>query len=68
VPLIWSPVGLPSGLGAASWQHRSPPGFSIYCDVGELCVGWGCGGFKVLPLLGGFSCPVCPSISGKFLL
>jgi hypothetical protein len=55
VPPICSPVGLPSGLGAGTWRHRSPPGFSVYRDVGGLCAGWGCGGVKVLPLLGGFS-------------
>jgi hypothetical protein len=38
---------------------RSPPGFSIFHDVGELCAGKGCGGVEVLPLLGGF--PVCVS-------
>jgi hypothetical protein len=54
-----SPVGLPGGLRASAWWHSSPPGFSVFCDVGELCVGWGCGGIEVLPLLHGFSCPVC---------
>jgi hypothetical protein len=57
--LICSPVGLPSRLGAGAWQCGSPPGFSIYCGVGKLYVGWGCGDVRVLPLLGGFSCLVC---------
>jgi hypothetical protein len=39
--------------------HWSPPGFSIHCDLAELCRGWRCRGVKVLPLLGVFSCPVC---------
>jgi hypothetical protein len=54
-----SPVGLPSGLGAGAWWCGTPPGFSIFRDVGELCAGWACEGVKVLPLLGGFSCLVC---------
>jgi hypothetical protein len=31
-----------------------------------LCVGWGCGGVGVLPLLGGFSCKVFSSVSPRF--
>jgi hypothetical protein len=27
--------------------------------VGKLCLGWGCRGVGVLPLLGSFFCPVC---------
>jgi hypothetical protein len=50
---------LPSHLGAAvRWWRGSPPGFSIQCEVEMLCAGWRCGGVKVLPLLGGFSCKV----------
>jgi hypothetical protein len=41
VPLVCSPVGLPSRLGARAWQHRSPLVFSVHPDVGELCAGWG---------------------------
>jgi hypothetical protein len=52
-------VGLPSRLGAGAWWHRSPPCFSIFHDVRELCVGWGCGGVEVFPLLGCFSFPMC---------
>jgi hypothetical protein len=52
--LICLPVGLPSRLGAVAWQHGSPSGFSIYCSMGKLCAGWGCGSVRVLPLLGGF--------------
>jgi hypothetical protein len=59
VLLICSPVGLPSRLGAGVWWHRSLLGFSIYCGLGKLCAGWGCGSVRVLPLLGGFSCPEC---------
>jgi hypothetical protein len=61
VPFICSPVGLhlPSRLGAGVWQQGSPPDFSVYCGVGKLCVGWGFGGVRFLPLLGGFSCQVC---------
>jgi hypothetical protein len=51
---ICSPGGLPSRLGAGAWQRRSPPGFSIYCGMGKLCAAWGCGGVRVLPLLGVF--------------
>jgi hypothetical protein len=40
VPLICSPVDLPSRLGASAWRHRSPPGFSMYCDVGGAMCGW----------------------------
>jgi hypothetical protein len=59
VSLICSPVGLPSRLGANAWKHWSSSGFSIYSDVEELCVGWGLGSVKILPLLGGFWCVVC---------
>jgi hypothetical protein len=49
----------PSRLGAGVWWwHGSPPGFSVKGEVEMLCMGWGCGGIKVLPLLGGFSCNV----------
>jgi hypothetical protein len=58
----------PSGLGAGVWWCRSPPGFSAYCGVGMLCTGWGCGGVKVLPLLGGFSCKVYLQRLSKILL
>jgi hypothetical protein len=69
VPLS-SPSGLllPSRLGAGVWQHGSPPGFSIYHWVGMLCVGWRCGGVRVLPLLGGFSCKVYLQCLSKSLL
>jgi hypothetical protein len=43
--------------GSAGALLVSP--YSIFHDVGELCAGWGYGGVEVLPLLGGFSCPVC---------
>jgi hypothetical protein len=57
--LICSPIGLPSRLGAGAWQHGSPPSFSVYHGSGKPYAGWGCGGVRVLPLLGGFSCPAC---------
>jgi hypothetical protein len=54
------------------WADRSwcgsPPSFSIYCGVGMLCMGWGCGGVRVLPLFGGFSCKVYPQHLSKILL
>jgi hypothetical protein len=68
VPLICSPVGLPSRLGAGAWQRGSPPGFSIYHDVGELCADWGCRDVEVLPLLVVFPVQCVSSISEKFLL
>jgi hypothetical protein len=59
----------PIHLGAAVWRwHRSPPGFSVYHEVGMLCTGWRCGGVKVLPLLGGFSCKVYLQRLSKVLL
>jgi hypothetical protein len=58
----------PSGLGAGVWWHGSPPGFSIYCGVGMLRMGWGCGGVKVLPLFSGFSCKVYLQHLSKILL
>jgi hypothetical protein len=36
--------------------------------VEMLCTGWSCGGVKVLPLLGGFSCKVCLQCLSKILL
>jgi hypothetical protein len=36
--------------------------------VEMLCAGWGCGGVKVLPLLGGFSCKVYLQHLSKILL
>jgi hypothetical protein len=48
----------PSGLGTGIWWSGSPPGFSVQHEVGILCMGWGCGGVKVLPLVSGFSCQV----------
>jgi hypothetical protein len=59
----------PSHLGAAIWWWRwSPPGFSIQREVGMLHAGWRCGGVKVLPLLGGFSCKVYLQRLSKILL
>jgi hypothetical protein len=50
----------PGRLGAGVWQRPGgPPGFSIQCEVEMLCVGWRCGGVKVLPLLSGLACKVC---------
>jgi hypothetical protein len=57
----------PSRLGAGVWWHRGPPGFSIQCEVEMLCAAWRCGGVKVLPLLGGFSCKVCLRHLSKIL-
>jgi hypothetical protein len=49
----------PSRLGPSVWwRHRSPPRFSVQHEVEMLCAGWRCGGVKVLPLLGSFSCKV----------
>jgi hypothetical protein len=46
-------------LGVGVWWWRGiPPGFSVQCEVEMLCAGWRCGGVKILPLLGGFSCKV----------
>jgi hypothetical protein len=59
VTLVCSPAGLPSRLRASAWRLKSPPGFPVYHDVGELGVGCGCGGVEVLPLLCGFSFLVC---------
>jgi hypothetical protein len=36
--------------------------------MGMLCAGWGCGGVKVLPLLGGFSSKVYLQHLSKILL
>jgi hypothetical protein len=36
--------------------------------VGMLCVGWGYGGVKVLPLLSGFSCKVYLQCLSKILV
>jgi hypothetical protein len=58
----------PSSLGAGVWWCGSPPVFSVYHGVGMLCVGWGCGGVEVLPLLGGFSCKVYLQHLSKILL
>jgi hypothetical protein len=68
--LICSPVDLhlPSSLEAGAWWCGSPPVFSIYHGIRKLCAGWGvevCGGVRVLPLLGGFSCQVCIQHFGK---
>jgi hypothetical protein len=50
----------PSCLGTGVWRWpRSPPDFSVQCEVEMLCAGWRCGGVKVLPLLGGLACKVC---------
>jgi hypothetical protein len=50
----------PIFLGAGDWRHPGePPGFSVQCEVEMLCVGWRCGGVKVLPLLSGLACKVC---------
>jgi hypothetical protein len=57
--LICSPLGLPSRLGAGAWWHRRAPCFSVFCDVGELCVCLQCGSVEEFPLLAVFSCPVC---------
>jgi hypothetical protein len=60
---------LPSHLDAGIWWwHRIPPGFYIQHEVEMLCVGWGCGGVKVLPLLSGFSCNVYLQHLSKILL
>jgi hypothetical protein len=68
--LLSSPGGLllHSRLETGVWQGRSPPGFSVYCGVGMLCVGWGCGGVGVLPLLGGFFCKAYLQHLSKILL
>jgi hypothetical protein len=59
----------PSCLGAGVWwQCGTLSGFSIYCGVGMLHVGWGCGGVNVLPLLSGFSCKVYIQCLSKILL
>jgi hypothetical protein len=50
---------LSSRLGVSGWQRRNPPGFSVYCGMGKLCVGWAFGCIRVLPLFGGFSWQVC---------
>jgi hypothetical protein len=63
-----SPVGLPTGLGAGAWRHRSPLGFSLFCDVGDLCAGWGCGGAKFCLFLVVIPVQCFSGISGKFLL
>jgi hypothetical protein len=44
---------------ACAWWCGSPPSFSIYRGMGKLWAGWGCRGVRVLPLLCGFSCPMC---------
>jgi hypothetical protein len=41
---------------------------SWHLVVWELCLGWGCGGVSVLPLLGGFSCQAYPQYPSKILL
>jgi hypothetical protein len=69
MPLICSPVGLhpSSRLGVSIWQHGTPPGFSAYHGLGKLCVGWGFGGVRVLPLLGDFFLPgVSPASQQDF--
>jgi hypothetical protein len=59
----------PSSLDAAVWQwRRSPPGFSVWHEVGMLCAGWRCGGVKVLPLLSGFSYKMYLQHLSKILL
>jgi hypothetical protein len=61
---LWSASLKPVGAGV--WQHVSPPGFSVYHGVEMLCVGWGCGGVGVLPLLGGFTVRCISSIPARF--
>jgi hypothetical protein len=68
MPLICSPVGLPSKLGGGALQGRSPPGFSVYHDVGELCAVWGVEGSKFCLFLVVFPVQCVSNISGKFLL
>jgi hypothetical protein len=59
----------PSCLGAGIWQQcGSPPGFSFQHGVGILHMDWGCGGVKVLPLLGAFSYKVYLQCLSKILL
>jgi hypothetical protein len=55
--LTWRSASL-KPVGNGIWQHGSPPGLSIYKEVGMLCAAWECGGVRGLPLLGGFSCKV----------
>jgi hypothetical protein len=53
----------PSSLGAGVWWRESSSG-----GVGLRCMGWGHGGVRVWPLLGGFSCKVYLQCLSKILL
>jgi hypothetical protein len=70
LPLICSPVGLclPSRLGAGDWQHRSPPVFSVYGGLGNLCVGCGCEVSEFYLFLVVFPARCVSSVSTRFLL
>jgi hypothetical protein len=52
--LTWWPASLEL-VGNGMWWHGSPPGLSVYHGIWMLWAGWGYGGVRVLPLLGGFS-------------
>jgi hypothetical protein len=47
---------------------REPSWFFHLTWSGDVCMGWGCGGIGVLPLLDGFSCKVYLQRLSKILL
>jgi hypothetical protein len=59
---------LPKQSGSSCLVAWEPSWFLHYCGVWMLCVGWGCGGAVVLPLLSGFSCQAYLQLLSKILL